>query len=251
MPKSITKKKSSPLSNGATTLIALFLLGCFLVFLLPVVVEAVFQSQLSKATTLPVEIGKVHFSLRRPQFSIQEIQILNPSGFPAGPLAQVGEVRARYSPSPKFVGGFELKKVEIDFKDFRLIRNETGKLNLPSLAPAENRNLINEVILNLGPVTYTDLSSGQPAQETFDLALSHAIYRNVKGISGILEILKWEILKRTGVEESAPPALPQIKPIGELPAETQSVSEAVPSAPGAADSKSSSPSLDPSAPAAG
>ena len=251
MPKSFTKKKSSPLSSGVTALTAVFLLGCFLVFLLPVVVEAVFQRQLSKATTLPVEIGKVHFSLRRPQFSIYEIEVSNPKDFPSGLLAQVGEARVQYAPTGKFVGGFELKKIEIDFKDFRLIRNEKGILNLPTFPPSESRHLINEVILNLGSVTYTDLSSGQPSQQTFDLALSKALYRNIKGISGILEILNWEILKRTGVEEKLKTSLSEIKPIGGSPVAVQTASEAVPSLAPAPSSKPSEPSPALSAPKAG
>ncbi|GEM_PF-1188844 len=252
MKKATTKQKpSNRIGSLATAFVALFLLGCFLVFLLPAVVESVFQGQLSKATGLPVELGRVHFSLSQPQFSIQDVQVLNPVGFPAGPLAEVSEARVRYAPSAKFVGGFELKRLEIDFKDFRVLRNEKGVLNLPIGVLTGRGSVIEEVKLNLASVTYTDLSGRQPAQQTFELGLTNAIYRNVKGIPGILEILNWEILKRTGLEEKKAPALSEIKPIAGLPAANQTAPGAVPTPPSQANSTASEPSPAPSAQAAG
>ena len=252
MKKATTKQKpSSRISNLATAFVALFLLGCLLVFLLPAVVESVFQGQLSKATGLPVELGKVHFSLTQPQFSVQDIQIMNPPDFPAGPLAEVSEARVRYAPSPKFVGGFELKRLEIDFRGFRVLRNEKGILNLPLGVSTSRGPVIKEVKLNLASATYTDLSGGQPSQQTFELGLTNAVYRNVKGISGLLEILNWEVLKRTGLEEKKAPTLPEVKPIAELPTANQTVPGAAPSAPAQANLSTSAPSPDPSAPKAG
>lgn len=252
MAKTTTKQKSSRgLGNTVTAIVALFLLGCFLVFLLPVFVESVFEGQLSKAAGLPVQIGNVHFSLTRPQFSVQAVEVLNPAGFPAGPLAQVSQARVRYAPSPKFVGGVELKQMQIDFKEFRLLRNETGALNLPSPSATMGGPVIGEVTLNLASVTYTNLSGGQPTQQTFELGLTNALYRNVKGIPGILEILNWEILKRTGLEEKMPSGVPEIKPIAGLPTENQISSEGAPSPPAPASSSASEPSPAPSAPTAG
>jgi hypothetical protein len=73
---------------------------------------------------------------------------------------------------------------------------------------------IEELILNLDSVTYTDLTGEQPVhQKTFDLGLKDATYRNVKGVAGIIEIINWEILKRTGISAALAtiPATPQIQ----------------------------------------
>lgn len=217
MRKAPAKQKSSSLLGSlGTVLITFLLIGAFVVFLLPVVLERVMEVQLSKATGLSVQIGKVHFSLTRPQFVVGETQFLNPPDFPGAPLVQIGQIRIHYAPSPTFLGWMILQKVEIDFREFRLVRNKRGVLNLPQTGPtAKGRNTIGEVVLNLRSVTYTDLSGAQAAQERFDLKLVNAVYRNVKGVAGIFEILNWEILKRTGVEEKAKPALPEIKPIAE------------------------------------
>lgn len=251
MLKTVTKKKSSRLAgNLMTAAVALFLLGCFLVFLLPVAAEAVFQNRLSKAAGLPVQIGKVQFSLTSPRFSLSQIEVFNPKDFPAGPLARVREANVRYLPSLQFVGGFEFKRVEIEFEEFRLLRNEKGILNLPLLKSAGEKPVIEEVVFNLTSVTYTDLSGAQPVQQTYDLGLSNAVYRNVKGIPGIVEIIGWEILKRTGVEEKTGPVMPEIRPTAGSQAADQNEPAAAASLLPASSASTSEPSPAPSSPTA-
>ena len=124
----------------------------------------------------------------------------------------------QYLPPPIILGRFKIQKVEINFKELRLVRNEVGSINLriqPPLLAAGST--IDEVVINLGSLTYTDLSSGHPVQKTFDLGLNKAVYRNVKGAAGIMEIVNWEVLKRTGVEteQKSKPAPPEMKPAPE------------------------------------
>lgn len=215
MKKTVTKKKSSSAPFVLGIGLALLAL-CSGIFLLPHAVKAFIQSSLSKTTGLPVQIGKIHLSLARSQFSIKNLQFSNAKGFPDAPLARIGKVKIHYLPPVTIGGWFELKKVEVDFEEFRLVRNEAGSLNLPAPPSLPVRGeTIDELVLNLGPVTYTDLSGGQPVQQTFDVKLEKAVYRKVKGIPGILEILNWEILKRTGVEEKTTPSPPEIKPLAE------------------------------------
>lgn len=225
MRKAPTKQKSRGLlSNLFSAAVAVLLVAAFVFFLLPVVVQTVLERQLAKATGLPVQIENVQFSLNSPQFTVKEVVFHNPSGFPDAPLAQLRQVRVWYSPSPTFLGWMVLKRVEVDFEDFRLVRNQAGVLNLPQAGSLKKgKSTINEVTLNLKAITYTDLSGTQPAQETFDLDLTNALYRNVKGAAGVVEILSWEVLKRTGVEEKARPVLPEIKPIAESQAVVQNV----------------------------
>jgi len=188
---------------------------CLGIFLFPHAVKALIQYSLSQTSGLPVEIDEIQFSLTRPRFLIKDLEFSNGKGFPASSLARIGEIEVHYLPPATIGGWFELKKVEVDFQEFRLVRNEGGSLNLPALRPLAARGeTIDELVLNLGPVIYTDLSGGQPIQQTFDLELDKAVYRKVKGVPGILEILNWEILKRTGVEEgtSSPP---EIRPVVE------------------------------------
>lgn len=234
MKATATKRNlaSAPSSLGAVV-VTFFLLALLGVFLSPWVARALIQSQLSKTTGLPVSLGNVHFSVTGPRFSIKDLQFSNPRGFPSAPLAQVSEVKARYSPLSAVLGRPHFKRLQVTFREFRLMRNESGSLNLPSVAGgAVGRADIDELELTLVPLTYTDLSSGQPTQKTYDMDLIKSVYRNVKGVAGIVEILNWEILKRTGLPEKVTPAPPQVKPTAsETPVIIQMGPAAAPQAP--------------------
>lgn len=246
------KQKSSGLpSNLGGLVVGLFLIVLLGVFISPWFAQRLVQNRLSNATGLHLRIGTVHFNLTRPKFWIKDLQFYNPKGFPASPLALIEEVNAKYSPFSVLLGRPHFKKVQVNFKEFRLMRNDRGLLNLPAASSSVSgaQATIDELDINLDKVTFTDLSTGQPQQQTFNLGLVNSTYRNVKGVAGIVEILNWEVLKRTGVPEKITvPTIP-VKPIAELRAVTQTSSTSAPppqTLPGSAPSKSS-PSSAPSA----
>lgn len=252
MARAITKK--SPTSFFAvfgTPVVTLLLIALLGLLTLPWIIQALIQGHLAKVSDLPVAIADLDFSLFRSQFSIKGLQFSNPDGFPDGILAQIPKTSVHYSRRSLLRGKVNLTKIVSDFSEFRLIRNEKGDLNLPKVAPAsDNAEIIEEVILNLGPVTYTDLTEGQPIQQTFDVGLANSVYRNVKGVSGIIEILTWEVLKRTGVQEKKGPVTMEITPIAESQVAGQTSLEPASSIPHEPTPSPLPPSPAPSAPVA-
>ncbi len=215
------RKKAVPkISLNPFLKIGIFLVvvGVLAVFLFPRVVKKVLADHLSEKVGLPVVIRKLDFNLARPQFLMKDVKLFNPSGFPSSELAVLKEVKVNYFLPPIIVGRLEFQRIEINFKELRLIRNKTGRLNLPEPRVLTERPMA-EVVLSLGPVTYTDLSEDQPVQKTFDLALGNALYRNVKGVLGILEIVNWEAIKRTGIDAKTP-VIPEMKPSAAVPAKS-------------------------------
>lgn len=214
MKKTVAAKKSSHvIVCVGVLLISIIAIGNLALSLLPKLVGGQIAKRLSQTLNLPVKIGKSDFSLGRPDFSIQNLEIANPSGFPSAVLAQLETVKATYSRKSILLGRFDVKSVKIHFREFRLMRGKAGTLNLAKpRSVAANPDTIDEVAVNLGPVTFTDLSGEQPVQNTFDLGLKDEVYRKVKGISGIAEIIRWEVLKRTGAEEEKKPGIPILQP---------------------------------------
>ena len=205
MKKTASLKKSSNFILNVG--IFLILLAVLAVLFFPRAAKAILTAQLTKLVGLPVTIREMDFSLTEPQFLINGLLFANPHGFPAAELAQISKVKVQYVPSFAMLGRFNLKRVEVNFKELRLVRNQKGTINLPLKPPTQavGDMIIDEVVLNLGPLTYTDLSGKEPVQKTFDMGLNQAIYRNVKGVAGIMEIVSWEVLKRTGLEAKAEP----------------------------------------------
>lgn len=230
MPKSAAAYKKTETPNFGLGILVILLVVVLTVFLLPKVSRALVLTALSRTSGLSVSAEDFDLSLTQPQFALKEIQFSNPPGFPAGALAKIGNAQVRYFLPSIIQGRLEIKKAKIDFKEFRLIRNYSGTLNLPRAAQAPGAgDTIGELVLNLGTVTYTDLSQSQPIQQNYEIGLTNAIYRNVKGIPGVMEIVKWEVLKRSGVEERINlPPVTEIKPtVSAAPAEG-TTPEAVP-----------------------
>ena len=212
--KAAAARKTSSNFSLLPIFFLIVLIGILAVSFLPQTVEACLLRHLSQATGLQVKMGSFRLHYRGSLLKMKDLEFLNPKGFPEGKLAQIGEARVDFSWRDILSRRGKTRQVMLNFKEFRLMKNETGLLNLPPIQKdTKEKTLFEEVVLNLDPVTYTDLSAGkQPVQKTFSASLNHAVYRNVKGVAGIVEIVNWEILKRTGIQEEPAPALSQIGP---------------------------------------
>ena len=241
MKKSAAPKKSP--AGFLKVLVLIILLAALIILFLPKAVQSHIKSRLAQAIGLPLQVGEIDFSFTSPQFLLKDLLLSNPEGFPSAEMAQISRVQVQYVPSFAFLGGLDVKKVEVNFNELRVMRNEAGSINLPVQPPlsAAAADVIDEVVLNLGSVTYTDLSGGEPVQKTFDVGLVNAVYRNVKGIAGIMEIVNWEVRKRTGIQETpkegaqpespaAPTAETAAVPPASQPSETAGAPAAAPQA---------------------
>ena len=236
--------------------VVLFVLVGLAALTVPSALSLSAKKSLENIAGVPVEVGRFHLSLTRPQFTLKDLKLFNPKGFPEGEMTVLKQVKGDY-PSPPIFGGISnLKNLELEFEQFRLIRNKSGIMNLPALNPFQSiKGNIDTVKITLGNVTFTDLIGNQPAQQTFDLELQKAVYRNVKGIPGVIEIVNWEILKRTGIEEGKPeepetPIVAELRPIAESLTAVQNEPEPVVATPPGSDQLQLSPSLAPSVPGA-
>lgn len=244
----MTKRTSTQKSPAGLFkfLILVFLFAALIILLTPKAVQSHIKNRLAESLGLPLAIGEIDFSFTSPQFLLKDLLLSNPDGFPSAKMAEIGRVNVQYAPSFVFLQGLDVKKVEVDFKELRLVRNEAGEINLPIQTPLQAAgDEIDEVVLNLGAVTYTDLSGKEPVQKNFDLELVNAVYRNVKGVAGIMEIVGWEVRKRTGVPEMEKEiqASPQeeAKP-SEVPGEPAPASPAPVASPSAEETKEAQPS---------
>lgn len=216
-----SKSESSTLVSLRISILLFILIVLLVLFFLPRSVEALVTSHLTKTVGLPLKISSFEFNPFDRYFTMGGVQFSNPEGFPDAKLAELGEVTVVYSRRQVLLGHFQIRRARLTFKEFRLVRNAQGKLNLPSVSSIIPEDAaIEELILNLDSVTYTDLTGEQPVQKTFDLGLKDATYRSVKGVAGIIEIINWEILKRTGIDKETPSVLPVIEPAASMPQAT-------------------------------
>ncbi len=247
----VQRKSTSPAKILGLLVLIILLLVMAAIFLLPKLAGRLIEISLAREVGVPVKVGKLDFSLTQPRFSIKELRLLNPSGFPSGEMARVREAKVTYLPPATLTSFIDLKNLELEFDEVRLLRNEKGILNLPAPTSGPGlREAIDELTLTLASVTYTNLADAEPLQETVELGLDRELYRNVKGVAGIVEIVNWEILKRAGIAEEPEPAPARVTPTAESPAAVQTEPEPAPEAPPESGQLQLSPSLVPSVPEA-
>ncbi len=165
-----------------------------------------------QVTDLPVTVQKAYVSLPNSEFWIYGIKIKNPDGFSDGVLALIPELFVDFDFSQFFAGGkLHFRIIRLSLEEFSIIRNEQGVTNLGYLktvekdnhataaqpevsAPAVKRRfLIDQLVLTIRNVKYTDRSLPIPVHKTVDLKIDQEVFRGVTNLGDIIRIILMKI----------------------------------------------------------
>lgn len=156
----------------------------------------VIASQVKAITGMPLQIRRLDLGLFRPRVVAGGIKLFNPPGFQDKMMVDLPELSVEYDLPAFFRGQVHLREVRIDLREFVVVKNREGKLNLDSLTavqkakeakekkegkkPAEKSNLrIDTLHLKIGKVVYKDYSAGEkPMVQEFTINLDEE-YRDI------------------------------------------------------------------------
>jgi hypothetical protein len=146
-------------------------------------------------TGLKLNIGRLDVGIFKPVISIKNLKLFNPGGFPDKIMIDMPEIYVKYD-LPAIIGGkVHLPEVRLALKEFVVVKNSKGELNLNSLksvqaqkegkAPAEKAAgkapdiQIDKLSLNIGKVIYKDYSKGgSPSVKEYNVN-HNEVYTNV------------------------------------------------------------------------
>ena len=151
-------------------------------------------------TGLKVKMGGLNVGIFKPAVAIKNFKLLNPAGFTDKTMIDMPEIYVRYDLFAIIGGKIHLPEVRLALKEFVVVKNSKGELNLDALksiqaqkkgkapakkAPAEKKPgkapdlRIDKLALSIGKVVYKDYSKGAtPDVKEFNINLNE-VYANV------------------------------------------------------------------------
>ena len=144
-----------------------------------VVIKTSVTAGVRTMTGLKLSIRSMDFGIFKTLIGINELQLYNPSGFVDELMIDCPEIYVDYDLGAFMKGRTHLEEVRLNLKEFIVVKNEAGELNLDSLkvVKAEEEEVIDEdkkeksktrelqidvLELRIDKVVYKDYSKGTP-----------------------------------------------------------------------------------------
>lgn len=166
-------------------------------------------------TGLNLNIGSLRVGLINTLVDIRNLKILNPSGFKDRDMLNMPQVYVAYD-LPAIMGGkIHLKDAVIDLKEFIVVKNEKGQLNLDSLKVVQARKpggkkedkaagkapdiQIDRLRLKIGKAVFKDYTGGAaPKVMEFNVNIDEE-YRNITNPYTLVSLIVVKALMNTSI----------------------------------------------------
>jgi len=180
-----------------------------------VVIKAAMETGARVVAGMPLSIQKFDLDILRTAVDIEGVVLKNPSGFHDTVLLDVPKIFIAYQRAAIFSGKVHLKNIEFDMKQFTVVKNEKGELNLDRLralqgtqktpaqtkpqAPAKPIPIqIDMMRLKIGKVVYVDYSSGTPSTKEFLINLDQS-YQNIVDLNSVVRLIVLKAMMSSGL----------------------------------------------------
>jgi hypothetical protein len=180
-----------------------------------VVIKTAVESGVEMVTGLKLRISSLRVGMLGTLIDIGGLKILNPAGFKDPTMLDMPKIFVDYD-LPAILGGkVHLTDVNIDLKEFVVVKNSDGRLNLDSLnvvkaqksggSPAQTSKgkapqiKIDNLELKIGKVVYKDYSAGaSPSVKEFSINLNEK-YSDITDPYSLVSIIVVKALMNTTI----------------------------------------------------
>ena len=183
------------------------------------IVKVSVEKGVTMVTGLKLTIGTFKVGIIKTLVGIRNLRLYNPAGFRDRTMADIPEIYVNYD-LPAIIGGrIHLPEVRLNVREFVVVKNENGNLNLNSLkvvqaqkkgaAPAEKKAgkapeiQIDKLRLTVGRVFYKDYSGGgAPRVQEFDINIDEE-YTNINDPYALVSLIVVKSLANTTISRLA------------------------------------------------
>lgn len=203
--------------------IGILLIGIVVVVLIlstgkNMIVKLSIERMVGTVTGLRVNIESLNMGILKTNIGIRGIKLFNPRGFADKIMLDMPEIYVDYDLASIFRHEIHLKDMRIDMKEFLVVKNRDGDLNLNSLkivkanregkeAPGAEgsgpKMQIDSLTLKVGKVVYKDYSQGRkPVVKEFNINIDEK-FTNITDLHSLVSIIMAKALARTTIAQLA------------------------------------------------
>ncbi len=200
-----------PLKIVTTILVVLFLLSVSK----DLIIKTSVEKGAELVTGLKLSMGSFKVGILRTLVGIKNLRLYNPKGYPEKIMLDMPEIYVDYDLGAITKGTIHLEEMRINLKEFVVVKNEKGELNLDALkvvqAEKEGKEpapkaggkapeiQIDVLELTIGKVLYKDYSrGGAPSVKEFDLNLNER-YENIDNPYSLVSLIVVKALMNTSI----------------------------------------------------
>ncbi len=165
-------------------------------------------------TGLQMDIGSMNVGIQETNIGINNMRLHNPSGYPENIMMNMPEIFIDYDLGAFLKRKAHLEEIKINLKEFTVIKNKDGELNINSLNVAKEEKEPHEaeekkkteieidlLDLKIGKVAYKDFSKGdKPKVIEYDVNL-HEQFHNITDLNEIGKIILVKALAKTNIAQ--------------------------------------------------
>jgi uncharacterized protein Yka (UPF0111/DUF47 family) len=187
-------------------------------FVKDIVIKTSVEKGVEVVTGLRLNIRNLNVGIIRTLVGIKGLKLHNPSGFRDRTMLDMPEIYVDYNLPSIMKGKVHLNEMRINMKEFSVVKNEKGQLNLDSLKvvqaqkegtrPEEKETQvpemqIDDLELKIGKVVYKDYSrGGEPLVKEFNLNINER-YQNIKDPYSLVSLIVVKALMNTTIARLA------------------------------------------------
>jgi len=183
-----------------------------------VVVKAAVENGVKIVTGMPLSMGKLDLNFQKSFIDIENLTVKNPSGFHDTSLVEIPKIFVAYGLRDILGGKVHLRELEFNMKQFTVVKNEKGELNLDRLkalqgtqktpeqatkpetkTPAKAMPIqIDTMRLKIGKVVYADYSGKNPSTKEFLINLDES-FQNITDLNSVVRLIVFKAMMSSGI----------------------------------------------------
>lgn len=200
-----------------STILAIVVIAVLVVsFAKDAIIKASIESGVRAVTGLRLGIGSIHVGIFKPVVDIKNLKLANPAGFPDPTMIEMSEIYVDYD-LPAIMGGMvHLREARLSLKEFVVVRDGSGQLNLNALKPVQAfkekkvaaqaapagkapQIKIDLLKLSIGKVIFKDYSMGvTPVVKEFNVGINET-YTNIDSPATLANLIVVKSLMKTNI----------------------------------------------------
>lgn len=193
-------------------LVLLLVIFVVLVFARNVIVKTAVENGVAVVTGMPLSMKKLDLNLTDTSVDIEGLTVKNPAGFHDTVLVDIPKILVDYNLTDILKGKIHVENLEFELRQFSVVKNEKGMLNLDSLKalqkaqkpskPAVTKEgkvmpfQIDRFRLRVDKASYVDFSRGKQTMQDFNIKLDET-YRDITDPNKFVALIVVKVMART------------------------------------------------------